>query len=167
MFILVKLARLHLASSGCSKSRNDSRKSSRMSVLNGRKSKLSSSRENIYNRSGTSGYSQNSSGRKFHSASKRVVEPLDEKYCSVVSMVALNSRVLEPKTATLWTGTSFGWVYAWAASVGTKMLGQFYAASAPRVPINAITTNPDNQLIFTGDARGLLKLCVLFFVVII
>ena len=69
-------------------------------------------------------------------------------------MTTMASRVLEPKTATLWTGTSFGWVYAWAASVGTKMLGQFFAGSAARVPINAMATNPDNQLLFSGDSRG-------------
>ena len=131
-----------------------SRAESRRSMYTGRRSKTSSSRENIYNRNRSSGFSQHSSGRKFHSASKRVVEPLEEKYCSVVTMTSLNSRVLEPTTATLLTATSFGWVYAWAASVGTKMLGQFFAAKSDKVAINATATDPSNLIFVTGDCKG-------------
>ncbi|XP_075244301.1 WD repeat-containing protein on Y chromosome-like isoform X2 [Convolutriloba macropyga] len=134
-----------------------SRAESRRSVYTGRRSKMASSRENIYNRHRGSGFSQHSSGRKFHSASKRIVEPLEEKYCSVVSMTAMNARVLEPTTATLFTATSFGWIYAWAASVGTKMIGQFFAAKMEKIPVNATATDPENLLLVTGDAKGYIR----------
>ncbi len=76
---------------------------------------------------------------------------------AIDNLLFLTSREINCKTATLIASGAQGWVRAWSTHHAGGLLGQFNAAQKPNESVIALTTDPKNQYLITGDTVGYIK----------
>ena len=76
---------------------------------------------------------------------------------SVDKIIFLQTRPNNKHTAILLTCGAEGWVRAWSVHHQGGLLGQFNAAHKPHESVVAMTTDPENEFLITGDTAGYIK----------
>ncbi|XP_025088081.1 WD repeat-containing protein on Y chromosome-like [Pomacea canaliculata] len=77
---------------------------------------------------------------------------------SVDAMLFLHTRhPNDERTATLITACNEGWIRAWSLHTKGGLLGQFAATERVGEMVLAMTTDPENEFLITGDTLGYVK----------